>query len=79
MTIDWGALVLVFVVALAVTTAVVAIYSLGLRLLGAGSVEGSRVARARPLGATLAAYLCIGISAATVLYGVYLVIPVFHS
>jgi hypothetical protein len=79
MTIDWGALVLVFVVALAVTTAVVVIYSVGLRLLAAGSVEGSRVDRARPVGATVGAYACIGISAATVLYGVYLVIPAFHA
>jgi hypothetical protein len=74
MTIDWGALFLVFIVALAVTTAVVVIYSVGLRMLAAGGSTGSR-----PIGATLAAYVCIGISAATVLYGVYLVIPAFHA
>lgn len=78
MTIDWGALALVFIVALIVTTAVVTIYSLGLRMLAAGT-NGAQKAGARPVGATVGAYACIGISAATVLYGVYLVIPAFHA
>jgi hypothetical protein len=71
--VDWSAFVVVFLVALIVTVAVVTCYGLGLRLLGAG-----QSASTRPTGATVGAFACFAVSAAAVLYGLYLVIPQFH-
>jgi hypothetical protein len=85
--IDWGALALVTVVTLVATVVIVTFYSVGLRLLavrgpsavpvhatpGADAVDGPR-----PLVATIGAWLCIAVGVAAVLYGIYLVIPLFH-
>jgi hypothetical protein len=84
MSIDWGALALVTVVAFAATIVIVSSYSLGLRLLavGQGDEDGHREAgvatAGRPLPATLGGFACIAIGAVAVLYGIYLVIPLFH-
>ncbi len=72
--VDWGAIALVFIVALVVVVAVVALYSTGLLLLSSGES-----AAARPKVVTAAAWLCIGIGGLAALYGVYLVIPLFHQ
>ncbi|WP_291057558.1 hypothetical protein [Herbiconiux sp.] len=72
--VDWGSFVLVFVVAFVASVLVVASYSLGLRLLATGSDRAHR-----PPIATAGAYLCIAVGIAAVLYGIYLVIPQFHS
>ncbi|AXH34519.1 hypothetical protein DVJ78_02990 [Humibacter sp. BT305] len=71
--IDWGAFVLVFAVALAATVAIVASYSVGLRLLATGAD-----AKHRPAIATAGAFVCFAIGVAAVLYGLYLIIPQFH-
>jgi len=71
--VDWGSFVLVFVVAFAASVLIVATYSFGLRLLGAGSDRAHR-----PLPATLGAYACFAVGVAAVLYGLYLIIPQFH-
>jgi len=71
--VDWGSFVLVFVVAFAASVLVVAAYSLGLRLLAAGDDRAHR-----PPIATAGAYACIALSGAAVLYGIYLIIPLFH-
>ncbi len=71
--VDWGSIALVFVVALVVVVAVVSLYSTGLLLLSSGEST-----TARPMIVTVAAWLCIAIGAAAALYGVYLVIPLFH-
>jgi hypothetical protein len=84
--VDWGAFVVVFLVALAVSAVVVIFYSLGLRLLAVGSADdmgadGSIVLAAhgqRPLGASIGGYLCLAIGIAAVLYGLYWIIPQFH-
>jgi hypothetical protein len=69
--VDWGAFVVVFLVAFAATVAVVVAYSVGLRLLAVAGPQR------RPLP-TAAAWLCIGVAGAAVLYGLYLIIPQFH-
>ncbi len=72
--IDWSSIALVFAVALVVVVAVVTLYSTGLRLLSLGAS-----ARDRAKSATAAGWLCLGIGGLAVLYGVYLVIPLFHG
>lgn len=40
--------------------------------------EDDDVEDVRPLWATIAAYACFAISASTVLFGIYLIVPAFH-
>jgi hypothetical protein len=83
--VDWSSIAYVCIVTLVATVAVVLIFSIGLRLLSIGSaddggdVASSGAVTARPMGATLLGYLCVGVSAAAVLYGIYLVVPLFHT
>lgn len=84
--VDWGSIALVAVTALVAVVVVVTFYSLGLRLLAVGSpndlADGSASAAGaspRPLIATIGAVICIGIGVLAVLYGIYLVIPLFHQ
>jgi hypothetical protein len=79
--VDWGAFVVVFLVALAATAAVVVFFSLGLRLLANGELEGSPRAAAvgRPLSRTLGGWACVAVGVVAVLCGLYLVIPQFHG
>ena len=83
--VDWSSIALVTVTTLAATVVIVTFYSLGLRLLAVGSPDdggspgGSAVAGRRPPAATIGAILCIAVGVAGVLYGIYLVIPLFHT
>jgi hypothetical protein len=84
--VDWSSIALVSVSALVATVVIVSAYSLGLRLLAVGSPDDSAanggaatVPSTRPLIATVGAGVCIAIGVAGVLYGIYLVIPLFHS
>ena len=72
--VDWGSIALVFVVALVVVVAVVSLYSTGLLLLSTGES-----AAARPKIVTATAWICIGIGGLAALYGIYLVVPLFHQ
>lgn len=72
--IDWAAFGLVVVAALAATVLVVAVFSAGIRLLSTGDSVSTRSP-----AATGAAWLCFALCAAAVLYGLYLVIPLFHG
>ncbi len=84
--INWGAYVLVAVVSFAAAVLVVMFYALSLRLLATGTADdtesdGSVTSAAkahRPVAATVGGYACLTISAAAVLYGLYLIIPQFH-
>ena len=67
MSVDWAAFVVVLAAALISACSVVTLYSVGLRL-----VEAERGWR-HTLGIT-----CFVASAAVILFGVYLVIPLFH-
>ena len=84
--VDWGSIALVSVTALVATVVIVTFFSLGLRLLAIGSPDdtddartGAVTASSRPAIATVGAILCIAVGVAGVLYGIYLVIPLFHS
>jgi hypothetical protein len=68
--IDWAALAQVTITTLVAAVAIVTLYSVGLRLLAIDH---------RPVIATVGAWACIAIGALAVLYGIYLVIPAFHS
>jgi hypothetical protein len=72
--IDWGAFGLVLVAALVASVVIVVFYSVALRLLSTGEDRAHR-----PAPATIAAIGCIAICVAAVLYGIYLVIPLFHG
>lgn len=84
--VDWGGFAIVFVASFAAAVIIVVFYSLGLRLLAVGSSDDtgadgevvSTARGARPLGATVVGYLCIGIGVVAVLYSLYLIIPQFH-
>ena len=83
MNIDWSSLGLVAITTVVAAVAVVGIFSLGVLSLSAGVRRGATAspgsASTRPaLGGTVAGYACIGVSAALVLYGLYLIIPQFH-
>lgn len=71
--VDWGAFVVVFLVALVASLVVVTSYALGLRLLSTGETT-----RQRALTATVGAGLCFAVGVAAVLYGLWLIIPQFH-
>ncbi|MCU1529290.1 MAG: hypothetical protein JWP75_3053 [Frondihabitans sp.] len=79
--VDWSSIAFVCIVTLIATVAIVTIFSVGLRLLSLGSADdaGAGVISARPVGATLLGYLCVGVSGLAVLYGIYLVVPLFHT
>lgn len=66
MTIDWQAFVVVALVSIGTATVLVALFSLGLRLLAVP--DRGVVVRA-------AAYACFVVAALGTLYGVYLLIP----
>ena len=73
MMIDWASLGLVAVTTVVAAIAIVGIFSLGVMAL----TTGARTTGATPL-ARLGGYLCLGVSAMLVLYGLYLIIPQFH-
>ncbi len=73
MKIDWASLGLVAVTTVVAAIAIVGIFSLGVMAL----TSGGRTAGATPL-ARIGGYLCLGVSAMLVLYGLYLIIPQFH-
>lgn len=82
--VDWGAFVVVSLVALAATVVVVVFYALGLRLLAVGApLDGTEAAGGggvprRPPLAMAGAVVCFAIGVAAVLYGIWLIVPQFH-
>ncbi|MBX3068206.1 MAG: hypothetical protein KF867_00875 [Cryobacterium sp.] len=76
--IDWGAFVVVAVAALVGASAVVAIASLGIRLFESGSIAERRDSATGKLQRLVARALFV-VCAALVLFGVYLIVPFFHS
>ncbi|MCU1573260.1 MAG: hypothetical protein JWO93_1342 [Micrococcaceae bacterium] len=73
--IDWIAFLTVAAATLIAAVVIVGLYALGVRLYAVSvddSVPSTRVARA-------AAYACFAVCAVGVLYGVYLIVPAFHS
>lgn len=72
--IDWLAFVVVAITTLIGAGFVVAMYSLGVRLY-AFSADGATTANK---SAKWGAFACFGICGAAVLYGIYLIVPMFH-
>lgn len=90
MSIDWLAFVLVFVVSVASACVIVLCFATAIRLLalpprGAAAVGSARDEEmdevehgTRPRIATVGATALFVVSGAIVLYGIYLIVPVFH-
>jgi hypothetical protein len=77
MNIDWNSLLLVAITTVVAAVAIVGIFSIGVVALTSGGDEGGA---AHPnAAAKLAGYACVGISGVLVLYGLYLIIPQFHT
>jgi hypothetical protein len=76
MTIDWAALGIVAVVAIAATLTFVVLLSGGIRLVSQATVAANQSHRS--LGTRGAGYLLLGLAGAVVLYGLYLIVPLFH-
>lgn len=91
--VDWGAFVVVFLVALAATAVIVTSFALGIRAFAAGAEEPAGVGAgasdgaaavvaagpvSRPAGATAAGLACFAVGVAAVLYGLWMIVPQFH-
>ncbi|GAB3394433.1 hypothetical protein GCM10027568_25050 [Humibacter soli] len=92
--VDWGSILLVFVAGMAVTVVITVSYAFGTRLLAVGApdvvvpagsepdspdaVQPPRTTQ-RPVVATIGAWLCFAVGIVAAAYGLYLVIPAFHS
>ncbi len=75
--VDWASIAMVCIVTLVVTLLVVSLFSFGLRLLAVGG--GTEDAPAARLAmATVGGWMLIAVSALAVVYGVYMIIPIFH-
>lgn len=72
--IDWAAFGLVFAASLAASVVIVAFYSIAMRLLSLGADAGRR-----PPAAMAGAIACLAVCVAAVVYGIYLVVPLFHA
>jgi len=75
--VDWGAFVVVFVVALAATAVIVTFFALGIRLFAAGATEPV-AGGPRSLPATVGGAACFAVGIAAVLAGLWLIVPQFH-
>jgi hypothetical protein len=82
--IEWGSLLLVAAVAIGATTALVSMFSLGMRWLTnarhyvSSSKKGSAKAiRAEVLNRS-GAYIMFTLCATALIYGIYLIVPYFH-
>jgi hypothetical protein len=78
-SIDWGAFGVVLGVSLVAAVGIAVFFAAGIRLLATGSPDdGQIVHSARPPIATFGAGVCFAICIATVLFGLWLIIPQFH-
>jgi hypothetical protein len=76
MKIDWTALVMVAGISISMTVAFVVLLAFGIRLVSTANV---RVHHSQPGTATQAVgYMLLGLAAALVLLGLYLIVPQFH-
>jgi hypothetical protein len=77
MTIDWASLGLVAVTTVVAALAIVGIFALGVVALTSGPRTEDGPASPSP-GARVGGYLCMAVSGLLVLYGIYLIVPLFH-
>jgi len=76
MSINWAALGIVTVVAIVSTLLFVALLSGGIRLVATAHERGRSGAAVQPLRS--AGFALLALAAALVLYGIYLIVPLFH-
>lgn len=76
MRIDWTALVIVAVVSIVATLAFTALLSGGIKLVSLATVEANQAHRST--GIRVAGYTLLGLAGLVVLYGLYLIVPVFR-
>jgi hypothetical protein len=76
MKIDWTALVMVAAVSITMTVAFIVLLAFGIRLVSAANApdHSARAGRVDQAGG----YVLLGLAAALVLFGLYLIIPQFH-
>ncbi len=77
--IDWASFVAVALASLFSTAVVVSLYSFGLRFRALTHPDARTGEPVRPGYATVLSYLCFGLSACAVLFGIYLIVPFLHS
>ena len=77
--IDWGAFFVVALASLVSTAVVVSLYSFGLRFRFLTKPDARTGEQVRPAYATILSSLCFVLSAAAVLFGIYLIVPFFHG
>jgi hypothetical protein len=76
MKIDWASLGLVAVTTVVAAISIVGIFSIGVAALTSAE---ARIASGRSAGPTRAVgYACLGVAGLIALYGIYLIIPIFH-
>lgn len=77
MTIDWAALGIVAVVSIVATIVFVALLSAGIKLVSQASVTTQTTAN-RAAGIRTAGYSLLGLAGLVVLFGLFLIVPVFR-
>ena len=76
MNIDWASLGLVAITTVVAAISIVGIFSIGVSAL---TRANARVTAGRSVGLTrIAGYACLGAAGLIALYGIYLIIPLFH-
>jgi hypothetical protein len=79
MNIDWASLALVAATTVVAAIAIVGIFALGVAAITTSPAHGGDGPQAgRRAAARVAGFACIGVSGMLVLYGLYLIIPMFH-
>jgi divalent metal cation (Fe/Co/Zn/Cd) transporter len=76
MKIDWAALGIVAVVAIVATLVFTVLLSAGIRLVSQATVEANQAHRS--VGIRTTGYGLLALAGLVVLFGLYLIVPVFH-
>ncbi len=84
MTIDWNAFLLVFGASIGFSTVIVATFSFGVRLYTnaqsfvSAAKKGNQSAAVSEALNRAVAYAMFAIASGALLYGIYLIVPIFH-
>ncbi len=74
--IDWASLGLVAVTTVVAAVSIIGIFSIGVAALGAADTRVANGQRARTT--RMVGFACLAIAGMIALYGIYLIVPVFH-
>ena len=78
MTIDWAALGIVAIVSILATVAFTILLAGGIRLVSQAAVDHEVHPSARTTALRSGGYLLLGLAGVIVLFGLYLIVPIFH-